>query len=47
MSIDERKSNIELLRRLIEEEDINYWLKAQMDVLNSMTGKRKRKPKNQ
>lgn len=43
MPEEEKNNKIEILRRLIEEEDINFWLKSQMDFLNSISGKKGRK----
>ena len=43
MPSEEKNIKIELLRRLVQEEDINFWLKSQMDFLNSISGRKKRK----
>jgi trehalose 6-phosphate synthase len=42
MSIEKRQEKVAFLRKIVREEDINYWLKSQIDVLNSIKGKGKR-----
>jgi trehalose-6-phosphate synthase len=43
MSMEEKEEKIKLLRHLVEEEDINFWLKSQMEFLNKISGRRRRK----
>jgi trehalose 6-phosphate synthase len=43
MPKDERESKIQLLRNLVEKEDINYWIKSQMDFLNKVSGRRRKR----
>jgi trehalose 6-phosphate synthase len=42
MSIEKRQEKVAFLRKIVREEDINYWLKSQIDVLNSIKEKGKR-----
>lgn len=43
MPQEERETKLRYLRRLVEEEDINFWLKSQLDFLNKISGKRRRR----
>jgi len=43
MSVEEKEAKIKLLQSLIEEEDINFWLKSQMEFLNIISGRRRRR----
>ncbi len=43
MNIEERQKNVTILRKIVREEDINFWLKSQLEVVNSITRKAKNK----
>ena len=43
MSVEEKEAKIKLLQSLIEEEDINFWLKSQMEFLNIISGRKRRR----
>ncbi len=41
MNVEEKQKNVKILRKIVREEDINFWLKAQLEVVNSITRKSK------
>ncbi len=41
MNVEEKQKNVKILRKIVREEDINFWLKSQLEVVNSITRKSK------
>lgn len=46
MDTQEKKKHVEVLRSIVREEDINFWLKSQLEVVNTITKRTKKKRLN-